>query len=102
MRFTSYNFQGSFFGGEDKLPGLLARQTIFGVLVDPCAAILVFIVTGLLCTGIKEVEYFFLILIISFLVKLEVYIYFITIIGRVPFSKALLQLQILVLCFSFV
>ncbi|XP_027068357.1 cationic amino acid transporter 4, vacuolar isoform X2 [Coffea arabica] len=49
---------GSFIGGEDKLPGLLARQTIFGVLVDPCAAILVFIVTGLLCTGIKESSFF--------------------------------------------
>lgn len=43
-----------FFGGPDKLPSLLARQTIFGVVVDPCAAILVFLVTGLLCTGIKE------------------------------------------------
>lgn len=43
-----------FFGGQDKLPALLAHRTILGIVVDPCAAILVFIVTGLLCTGIKE------------------------------------------------
>ncbi|KAH6818615.1 cationic amino acid transporter 2 [Perilla frutescens var. frutescens] len=38
------------------LPSFLARQTIPGieVVVDPCAAILVFVVTGLLCVGIKE------------------------------------------------
>ncbi|KAM3342994.1 cationic amino acid transporter 4, vacuolar isoform X1 [Capsicum galapagoense] len=44
----------SFFGGVDKLPSILARQTIFGILVDPGAAILVIIITALLCTGIKE------------------------------------------------
>lgn len=44
----------SFFGGVDKLPSILARQTIFGILVDPGAAILVVIITALLCTGIKE------------------------------------------------
>lgn len=44
----------SFFGGIDELPSILARQTIFGILVDPGAAILVVIVTALLCTGIKE------------------------------------------------
>uniref|UniRef100_A0A5B7AUL5 Putative cationic amino acid transporter 4, vacuolar isoform X1 n=1 Tax=Davidia involucrata TaxID=16924 RepID=A0A5B7AUL5_DAVIN len=43
-----------FFGGEDKLPAVIARHTILGIVVDPCAAILVFIVTGLLCFGIKE------------------------------------------------
>ncbi|KAM7505152.1 hypothetical protein LguiB_004056 [Lonicera macranthoides] len=44
------------FGGADSLPGFLARQTIPGlnIVVDPCAAILVFFVTGLLCVGIKE------------------------------------------------
>ncbi|KAA3473242.1 cationic amino acid transporter 2, vacuolar [Gossypium australe] len=44
------------FGGEDSLPIFLSRQYIPGldVVVDPCAAILVFIVTGLLCVGIKE------------------------------------------------
>lgn len=50
-------FQALFFGGEDKLPTFLARYSIsfLGIVVDPCAAILVFIVTGLLCVGIKEV-----------------------------------------------
>ncbi|KAL3632671.1 Carnitine O-acetyltransferase mitochondrial [Castilleja foliolosa] len=44
------------FGGPSSLPSLLARQTIpgIGIVVDPCAAILVFMVTGLLCVGIKE------------------------------------------------
>ncbi|XP_009604785.1 cationic amino acid transporter 2, vacuolar-like isoform X2 [Nicotiana tabacum] len=44
------------FGGPDSLPTFLARHTIPGlnVTVDPCAAILVFVVTGLLCVGIKE------------------------------------------------
>ncbi|KAL5837382.1 hypothetical protein ACOSQ3_014551 [Xanthoceras sorbifolium] len=44
------------FGGEDSLPFFLARQHIPGldIVLDPCAAILVFIVTGLLCVGIKE------------------------------------------------
>ncbi|XP_057785313.1 cationic amino acid transporter 2, vacuolar-like [Salvia miltiorrhiza] len=44
------------FGGADSLPMFLARHTIPGidVVVDPCAAILVFVVTGLLCVGIKE------------------------------------------------
>ncbi|RRT69179.1 hypothetical protein B296_00034960 [Ensete ventricosum] len=46
-----------FFGGPDSLPSFLARVSIPGldVVVDPCAAILVFVVTGLLCLGIKEV-----------------------------------------------
>ncbi|CAH9069119.1 unnamed protein product [Cuscuta epithymum] len=43
-----------FFGGVDKLPTFLARQTFLGILVDPCAAVLVLIITVLLCTGIKE------------------------------------------------
>ncbi|XP_022718827.1 LOW QUALITY PROTEIN: cationic amino acid transporter 4, vacuolar-like [Durio zibethinus] len=44
------------FGGEDKLPDFLVRHTIpqLGVVVDPCAAVLVVIVTVLLCAGIKE------------------------------------------------
>ncbi|KAI3472421.1 hypothetical protein Pfo_029542 [Paulownia fortunei] len=44
------------FGGPNSLPSFLARQTIpgFGIVVDPCAAILVIVVTGLLCVGIKE------------------------------------------------
>ncbi|CAN6339043.1 unnamed protein product [Urochloa humidicola] len=45
-----------FFGGPDSLPWILARHEIpwFDVVVDPCAAFLVFLVTGLLCVGIKE------------------------------------------------
>ncbi|XP_024439840.2 cationic amino acid transporter 2, vacuolar isoform X2 [Populus trichocarpa] len=45
-----------FFGGQDSLPFFLARQHIPGldVVVDPCAAVLVLVVTGLLCVGIKE------------------------------------------------
>ncbi|PON36558.1 Amino acid/polyamine transporter [Parasponia andersonii] len=45
-----------FFGGEDNLPTFLARHTIpvVGIVVDPCAALLVIIVTVLLCIGIKE------------------------------------------------
>ncbi|KAJ0982564.1 hypothetical protein J5N97_010819 [Dioscorea zingiberensis] len=45
-----------FFGGPDSLPSFLARTHIPGldVVVDPCAAILVLIVTALLCVGIKE------------------------------------------------
>ncbi|XP_059668578.1 cationic amino acid transporter 2, vacuolar-like [Cornus florida] len=44
------------FGGSDSLPAFLARLYIpgLGIVVDPCAAILVFVVTGLLCVGIKE------------------------------------------------
>ncbi|KAK4431980.1 Cationic amino acid transporter 2, vacuolar [Sesamum alatum] len=44
------------FGGPNSLPSSIARQTIpgFGIVVDPCAAILVIVVTGLLCVGIKE------------------------------------------------
>ncbi|KAM0980403.1 hypothetical protein COP2_013961 [Malus domestica] len=44
------------FGGEGSLPAFIARQHIpaLGLVVDPCAAILVVIVTGLLCVGIKE------------------------------------------------
>ncbi|XP_077248620.1 uncharacterized protein LOC143888166 [Tasmannia lanceolata] len=45
-----------FFGGQDNMPTFLARTTIPGldIVVDPCAAILVLIVTCLLCVGIKE------------------------------------------------
>ncbi|XP_042001179.1 cationic amino acid transporter 2, vacuolar-like [Salvia splendens] len=44
------------FGGPDTLPSFLARQTIpgFDIVVDPCAAIIVVLVTALLCLGIKE------------------------------------------------
>lgn len=44
-----------FFGGQASLPTFLARPTVLGIVVDPSAAVLVFIITGLLCTGIKEV-----------------------------------------------
>uniref|UniRef100_A0A0D6R5L2 Cationic amino acid transporter C-terminal domain-containing protein n=1 Tax=Araucaria cunninghamii TaxID=56994 RepID=A0A0D6R5L2_ARACU len=45
-----------FFGGEDNLPAFLVRRQFFNtdIIVDPCAAILVLIVTALLCAGIKE------------------------------------------------
>ncbi|AQK65358.1 Cationic amino acid transporter 4 vacuolar [Zea mays] len=45
-----------FFGGQDKLPFFLAQVHVKGLdtPVDPCAAILVLIVTALLCLGIKE------------------------------------------------
>ncbi|TKY62855.1 Cationic amino acid transporter 4 [Spatholobus suberectus] len=45
-----------FFGGEDNLPLFLARHTLpgLGIVVDPCAAALIFLVTLLLCLGIKE------------------------------------------------
>ncbi|CAL4897610.1 unnamed protein product [Urochloa decumbens] len=45
-----------FFGGPDSLPWILARHEIpwLDVVIDPCAAFLVFLVTGLLCVGIKE------------------------------------------------
>lgn len=45
-----------FFGGEDNLPTFLVRRHIHGtdITVDPCAAILVMFVAGLLCVGIKE------------------------------------------------
>ncbi|XP_027351130.1 cationic amino acid transporter 2, vacuolar-like [Abrus precatorius] len=44
------------FGGVDNLPLFLSRQHIPGIdiVVDPCAAILALVVTGLLCVGIKE------------------------------------------------
>lgn len=45
-----------FFGGPDSLPWILARHELpwLDVVVDPCAAVLVFVVTALLCVGIKE------------------------------------------------
>ncbi|GMN38961.1 hypothetical protein TIFTF001_008181 [Ficus carica] len=47
---------GFLFGGENNLPTFLSRQYIPGldIMVDPCAAVLVIIVTGLLSVGIKE------------------------------------------------
>lgn len=49
--------QGVFVGGEENLPWLLMRQTIpeTEIVVDPCAAFLVLVVTALLCIGIREV-----------------------------------------------
>lgn len=43
-----------YFGGEENLPLFLARHSIFGIVVDPCAAALVIMATILLCCGIKE------------------------------------------------
>ncbi|KAJ7564540.1 hypothetical protein O6H91_02G021700 [Diphasiastrum complanatum] len=47
---------GTFFGGTDNLPMFLVRRTIPGIdiVVDPCAGLLVIIVTILLCIGIEE------------------------------------------------
>ena len=54
-------FQALFFGGQDNLPSYLARHSIpgLGIVVDPCAAVLILVVTLLLCIGIKEVIFFF-------------------------------------------
>ncbi|KAI5077666.1 hypothetical protein GOP47_0007490 [Adiantum capillus-veneris] len=43
-------------GGEDNLPLWLSRSTIPGtsIVIDPCAAVLVILVTILLCLGVKE------------------------------------------------
>ncbi|XP_061363864.1 cationic amino acid transporter 2, vacuolar-like isoform X2 [Gastrolobium bilobum] len=43
-------------GGVDNLPIFLSCHHIPGIniVVDPCAAIMIFIITGLLCCGIKE------------------------------------------------
>ncbi|XP_057539587.1 cationic amino acid transporter 4, vacuolar-like [Amaranthus tricolor] len=43
-----------YFGGEGNLPVLLSRHTIFGIVVDPCAAVVIVVATVLMCTGIKE------------------------------------------------
>ncbi|KAL5708711.1 Carnitine O-acetyltransferase mitochondrial [Ranunculus cassubicifolius] len=45
-----------FFGGKDSLPFFLSRMHIpwLDVVADPCAALLVLVVIGLLCIGIKE------------------------------------------------
>ncbi|EXB68043.1 Cationic amino acid transporter 2 [Morus notabilis] len=47
---------GFLFGGENNLPAFLSRQYIPGldIMVDPFAAVLVLVVTGLLSVGIKE------------------------------------------------
>ncbi|CAK9881907.1 unnamed protein product [Sphagnum jensenii] len=47
---------GVFFGGEQNLPSWIVRRTIPGIdiVVDPCAGLLVLVVTGLLCMGIRE------------------------------------------------
>lgn len=51
-------FQALFFGGQDNLPSYLARHSLpgLGIVVDPCAAVLILVVTLLLCIGIKEVS----------------------------------------------
>lgn len=51
------------------MPFFLARVQIPGtdVVVDPCGAILVLIVTGLLCVGIKEVMVLLLVVWFSFI-----------------------------------
>ncbi|KAK8470157.1 hypothetical protein PHAVU_004G073100 [Phaseolus vulgaris] len=43
-------------GGAENLPSFLSWYTIPGtdIVLDPCSAIIIFIITGLLCTGIKE------------------------------------------------
>ncbi|BAU01683.1 hypothetical protein HKW66_Vig0148530 [Vigna angularis] len=43
-------------GGMENLPSFLSWHSIPGtnIVVDPCSAIVVFIVTGLLCAGIRE------------------------------------------------
>ena len=58
---SSLFHQAVLFGGVDRLPSFLARQCIpaLGVTLDPCAAILILIVTLLLCLGIKEVLFIF-------------------------------------------
>jgi len=45
------------------LPGFLSYQHIpvIDIVVDPLAAIMVFIVTWILCTGIKEVTFSYMI-----------------------------------------
>ena len=57
--FSFSPIQAMLFGGADSLPVFLARYTIPGidVVVDPCAAVLVLVVTGLLSLGIKEVSF---------------------------------------------
>jgi cationic amino acid transporter 1 len=55
--FCSFLLQALFFGGQDNLPSFLARHTLpgLGIVVDPCAAVLIILITFLLCLGIKEV-----------------------------------------------
>lgn len=43
-----------YFGGEENLPLFISRHTIFGIVVDPCAAALVIVATIISCFGIKE------------------------------------------------
>lgn len=69
-----FYFKALLFGGVDSLPVFLARQYIpaLDIVVDPCAAILVFIVTGLLCVGIKEVWMYLFFFILCKKIKLPV------------------------------
>ncbi|CAE5966089.1 unnamed protein product [Arabidopsis arenosa] len=56
-RNLEWPYEASFFGDLDKLPVFLARQTSIpgvGIVVEPCAALLIMIVTILLCFGIKK------------------------------------------------
>ncbi|KAL2613636.1 hypothetical protein R1flu_025328 [Riccia fluitans] len=41
-------------GGTGSLPAWLSRREIFGIMLDPCAGVLVLFVTLLLCLGIRE------------------------------------------------
>jgi cationic amino acid transporter 1 len=51
--------QAAIIGGVENMPGFLSYQHIPGIdiVVDPLAAIMVFVVTWILCTGIKEVTF---------------------------------------------
>ena len=59
--YALYFVQALFFGGPNSLPWILARHELpwLDVVVDPCAAALVLLVTALLCVGIKEVGGFY-------------------------------------------
>ena len=65
---TYLSYQAALFGDADSLPNFLARQHIpwLDIVVDPCAAVMVLIVTGLLCLGIKEVDFYYNLLSICF------------------------------------
>lgn len=56
LAYTSFLcLKALYFGGEGNLPAFLSRHTVFGIVVDPCAAVLIIIATILLCIGVKEV-----------------------------------------------
>lgn len=41
-------------GGAENLPAWLLRREVSGIVIDPCAGLLVLIAAALLCTGIRE------------------------------------------------